>query len=272
MNIKQYIESGTIEACLTGSASHEDMRELEVLRQKHPEIKIAVEEVQKTLDNYASMYAVHPPKELKDKIWARLSAVEEREVGTQNLEKITKSKSVQTKSFPWIKTVAAAAVILLIVSMVTNAYLWRKSNSFSDKITTLEQKLTENKNSYTKQIAEDRNSLDIILSANMKQVLLEGVNEDKADAGLVYWNASSKEVYLSLQDLPVPPADKQYQLWAIVDGKPVDAGVYIKTEDSSNLQKMKSVSSKVEKFAVTLENKGGAQTPDLSALYVAGEI
>lgn len=272
MNIKQYIESGMIEACLTGSASLEDMRELEVLRQKHPEIRIAAEEVQKTLDNYAAMHAIHPPKDLKDKIWTRLSDPKEQETTSQKVEKAVKLESTQTARLMWLKPVAAVAVILLIVSLIMNAYFWQRSNSFSNKITTLEQKITENKDYYTKQIAKNGKSLDIILSANMKQVVLEGVDNHKADAGLVYWNASSKEVYLSLQDLPMPPADKQYQLWAIVDGKPVDAGVYKKIEGSSNLQKMKSVSSKVEKFAVTLENKGGSNTPDLSALYVAGEI
>ena len=36
----------------------------------------------------------------------------------------------------------------------------------------------------------------------------------------------SKEVYLLVNQLPTPDPDKQYQLWAIVDGNPVDAGVF----------------------------------------------
>ena len=42
----------------------------------------------------------------------------------------------------------------------------------------------------------------------------------------VYWDTKSKDVYLIVNNLPEPPSDRQYQLWAIVDGQPVDAGVF----------------------------------------------
>ena len=65
-------------------------------------------------------------------------------------------------------------------------------------------------------------------------------------------------------NLPAIPAGMQYQLWGIVDGKPVDAGLIITTtaDKKYRIQKMKSFGkSKVEAFAVTLETAGGNPTP-----------
>jgi anti-sigma-K factor RskA len=42
----------------------------------------------------------------------------------------------------------------------------------------------------------------------------------------VYWNESKNEGYLSIQDLKQLAQENQYQLWAIIEGKPVDAGVF----------------------------------------------
>jgi anti-sigma-K factor RskA len=62
----------------------------------------------------------------------------------------------------------------------------------------------------------------------------------------------------------------QYQLWAIVDGKPFDAGLLIETKTADNkynIQKMKSF-GKAEAFAITLEKKGGSATPSMDKMYV----
>ena len=78
-------------------------------------------------------------------------------------------------------------------------------------------------------------------------------------------------MYINVNSLPVPSADKQYQLWAIVDGKPVDAGVFTMTSDSASIQKMKSISG-AQAFAVTLEKKGGNPTPTMTAMYLMGNV
>jgi anti-sigma-K factor RskA len=64
------------------------------------------------------------------------------------------------------------------------------------------------------------------------------------------------------------PAGKQYQLWAIVDGKPVDAGMI---GDCEGLCKMKVIDH-AEAFAVTLENAGGSPAPTLTAMFVLGKV
>jgi hypothetical protein len=50
--------------------------------------------------------------------------------------------------------------------------------------------------------------------------------------------------------LPAPALGKQYQLWAIVDGKPVDAGIISLQKEIYKIQKMKSFGS-AQAFAIT---------------------
>ena len=80
------------------------------------------------------------------------------------------------------------------------------------------------------------------------------------------------EVYIDPSNLPEAPSGKQYQLWAIVDGKPVDGGLIISTKkgDKYQIQKMKTF-GKAEAFAVTLETTGGNPTPK-GDMYVMGKM
>jgi anti-sigma-K factor RskA len=86
----------------------------------------------------------------------------------------------------------------------------------------------------------------------------------------VYWNTDSKDVYLLINNLPKPQSDKQYQLWAIVDGKPVDAGIFDIIEGAPFI-KLKNI-ARADAFAITLEKRGGSETPSMDAMYVMGKV
>jgi anti-sigma-K factor RskA len=106
----------------------------------------------------------------------------------------------------------------------------------------------------------------------MAIVKMTGVatSPDPSSIATVYWNMDSKTVYLFVNQLPKPVVDKQYQLWAIVDGKPVDAGVF-DLEEGVSFVKLKTI-PKAEAFAITLEKKGGSLSPTMSAMYVMGKV
>ena len=71
--------------------------------------------------------------------------------------------------------------------------------------------------------------------------------------------------------MPAAPTGKQYQLWAIVDGSPVDAGMITTDKGSYSIQKMKSF-GKADAFAITLEKTGGSPTPTMSEMVVISEL
>lgn len=111
--------------------------------------------------------------------------------------------------------------------------------------------------------------LDILRRADTKIIEMKGLDVSPNAKVLVYWNAQEKATLLSIQNLDQPKQGKQYQLWAIVDKKPVDAGVFI--YDITAIQQMKSFEN-AEAFAVTLEKEGGSETPNMEDMYVIGSV
>ena len=116
------------------------------------------------------------------------------------------------------------------------------------------------------------NAINLMKNPLMAIVKMSGVpkSPDPSSMATVYWDTKSKEVYLLVNQLPKPVANKQYQLWAIVDGKPVDVGIFDSVEGLSFV-KLKTI-QKAEAFAITLEKKGGSATPDMEAMYVMGKV
>lgn len=101
-----------------------------------------------------------------------------------------------------------------------------------------------------------------------KTVQLEGQSFAPKSEAMVYWNQQSAKVYVSTAGLPVINDNQSYQLWALVDGKPVDAGVF---NSEKELQAGKKI-FQADAFAVTIEPKGGSDQPTLSKLCVLGKL
>jgi anti-sigma-K factor RskA len=72
--------------------------------------------------------------------------------------------------------------------------------------------------------------------------------------------------------MPVNDKAHQYQLWALVGGKPVDLGVFDSGADTlTNIKEMKSLAS-ADAFAVTLEPRGGSVNPTMDQMMVIGKF
>ena len=68
MDIKAYIESGAIEAYVLGMADAQETSELEQLSLQYPEIRQAIEDFERNLENQALASAVMPSTEVKNKL------------------------------------------------------------------------------------------------------------------------------------------------------------------------------------------------------------
>jgi len=67
------------------------------------------------------------------------------------------------------------------------------------------------------------------------------------------------------------PKGMQYQLWGMVDGKPVDGGLITSKDGKTySIQKMKTF-GRAQAFAITLETEGGHPQPK-GTMYVMGNI
>jgi anti-sigma-K factor RskA len=114
------------------------------------------------------------------------------------------------------------------------------------------------------------NDLRVSTNPAFSRVLLRGTANAPGALASVYWNEKTKEVYLSIQELKELTQENQYQLWAIIDGKPVDAGVF--DNNFKGLLKMKDIGPGAATFAVTIEPRGGKPSPTLETMQVAGNV
>jgi hypothetical protein len=170
----------------------------------------------------------------------------------------------------------AAASISLAVLCAGASYFfytkWRTAENKAQAMEAQQRVLSEHSNAVNynvqKELEDNLNVLSTIIDTNTIAIKLKGLPIALASKAVVYWKKDSQVVYLSLYYLPDPPKDKQYQLWAIKDGKPVDAGVF---ELNYPIQKMNNIED-AQSFVVTLEKKGGSTTPDLKAMYLKGTI
>lgn len=277
MDIKEYISSGIIEAYVMGLASEEEISILDCVRKNNPVVQQAIIDAQETLEEFATREAIAPPPALKSAIWAKISndnqhqpvIQEEQTTGTPQDEPITAplypTQSIDNNSTT-IKWFAIAASILLVASIGLNLYL----NNNQDNIKTQLAVLTESQKSTDLAYQNLKSKWDMANNPAMKTIPLLGVEKHPDMKAMVYMENSSNAVYLTLENLPVASKDHQYQLWAIVDGKPVSLGVY--DQDSKlSVQKMTAVNS-AQAFAITLEKRGGSPTPTMENMYVMGKV
>lgn len=268
MDIKTYIESGIIEKFVLGRTSQEESAILECVMSNNSEVKNAILELQQTLELLANLNVVEPPQELKGQIFAKLDFSKKNTEGLPVIENTSNVGSdpvvQQQEEFSvgkrynttlWL----SAASILLLVAFGWNMFKMQKmEKSLADsRVETAETQ---------KQVEFFANQNQIIL--NSKNIQLKGVEKHPGMLANVIWDQASI-VHLSVENLPKAPAGKQYQLWAIVDGKPVDVGMY--NESEGKMQEMKLIKS-AQAFAITLEKEGGSETPTMEEMYVMGEV
>lgn len=273
MNTREYIESGIIETYVLGMASPEEAAELETLCLQFPEIKAALTAFEETLEKNAMANAIAPPPGVKKALFKEL----ESSFAKTSLPEELKQTALSTQPTPVVvmnsfsRYFAAAAIILLVISGGLNIYFYSKFTETTQQYQAL--MLEKNTLQANNQIMQTKsldlfNSMQMMADPNMQKIAMPGIPGKESNYATVFWDAKSKDVYLLPNKLPQPAQGKQYQLWAIVDGKPVDAGVL---GDCAGLCKMKNIPA-ASMFAITLEREGGSPTPTLSEMYVAGKV
>lgn len=267
MNINDYISSGILEQYVLGDTSPQEKQEVECMSHIYPEIQHELANVQLALEGLAMELAVEVPLDLKKNIF---DAIEKEIAATSTPKSIATTAKVIAFNKDVIepilpvssfnkKYLVAAVVSLLMgssaVYFILNNNFNTKETAFNNKIETLSKEKITNEQIYKNQLA----SLSI---QNNKPFIIQGNAKALGKTLIVLWNSKTGNVYVNNNQLPPPTADKQYQLWALKDGKPIDLGVF---NANDAIQNMKSIDG-ANAFAVTLETKGGSPSPHLEEL------
>jgi len=280
VDVQRYISSGIIESHVAGLVSESEAREVEAAIQEYPEVRAAADAVQQDMERYVQMWAVKPPAGLKKQIFERLNKVEETveiPLVEEVAETIAEEGSFSMPQIPVLKMWqygAVAAIALLIGSSIVNFVFMSRVDEYKEKYEKLTEEqvaLSTEKGAYVTRYQEAEKEMNMLKDPAFKWIKMQGVNKHTGIVATICWNPESKETYILAQQLPEPPEDKQYQLWAIVNGHPVDAGVFELGNMTKVLQKVKNVTN-AQVFAVTLEKKGGSPAPSLDQMFVAGKV
>ena len=275
MNIQEYISSGIVESYVLGLADQEERAEFERMCAAHHEVREAREAFEISLEQYARKHAIQPSKKIKSKIFAEIDIETDQSYHHPDFMQPVVDETDRT-SIPsvtcWIRYLAVASVILLVISVALNVYYFNKYLTYKNQLLASLQQFASNKQILQTKLQEYQKAFEWMKNPNMAIVKMPGVpsSPDPNSATTVYWDTQTKDVYLMVNKLPVPNPDQQYQLWALVDGKPVDAGVF-DVKEGILVVKMKNI-PKAEAFAVTLEKRGGNPTPTMDKMYVMGKV
>ena len=113
--------------------------------------------------------------------------------------------------------------------------------------------------------------LDVVTNKYAMPVVLNGTPHSPDALAKIFWMKNTGQVYVDPTNLPKAPSGMQYQLWGIVNGKPVSGGMIETSKGIYHIQKMNSF-GKVDAFAITLEKAGGSPTPTMDQMIVSAKM
>jgi anti-sigma-K factor RskA len=267
--VKAYIESGILELYVLGQLSAPEISEVEAMASKHQEVKAEITAIELAMEAYALENAITPSAELEDKI---LSQFTEKEAQSKVVPLYVAANDVKIKT---LRYALVACVALLVISVAALFSVYNQLQSANNQIVSL----SSDKNNFVRTVSKlefdkagMQNRIDMTETTEWATVKLAGVANSPKAKMLVYWNKNNKNILInhSAMDLPKTDTSHEYQLWALVDGKPVSLGVFGPNSKEA-VQQMETI-NKAQAFAVTIEPTGGSVNPTMEKMVVMGGV
>lgn len=260
MNIQEYISSGILEQYVLGTLSVGEAREVIANAAQYPEIRVELEAIEIALEQYAISNAVTPPEGLKTIILEKIDNTQvpqERRFDKKKPDKPPKSGGGMSKLLSWL------LLILLLLLLLTGVWGYMQNQSREkeqETRLTYSKDLTDckkNRRELEKQLEFYRAAIKFVNHPNTRAIAMEGNEKQSGASTTIHTNSAFKISYFAINDLAEPPTDKQYQLWAIVDGTPKNLGVFDISPDPIEVDYI----GNLEAYAISLEVKGGVAVP-----------
>lgn len=272
MNIKEYIESGILEAYVLDALSKEERMEVQANIAKYPELLAEVQSIEDSLLQLADATSVTPPAHLQAQIWNTLQS----EANPAHIAASVPPKTIEfnppQSNFSWQR---AAVWVALIGSVLLNFMLWSQRNALTEDRLALQQQMdtVKKQQQFLAGLMNDyRNEMDMMADSNVQTIVMKSIQPGHPMAATVYWNKAKGETYLAMKKLPMPPKGMQYQMWVIQDGKPVSMGVLSNDMLANNtVARLPMDITNGQAFAISLEKEGGSPTPTAENIYVLGK-
>lgn len=267
MDPKEYISTGILELYAAGSLNPDEEIEVEKVIREYPEVRNEYNNIQKIYYLTARLALKPPPESIKSAILNKIKKESSGKIHSIQSTPII----VRSNTYRYLM---AASIAFLLFSLIANLYLVNKLNEAKNQITVLnDQKkiIVQDYEAVSRKLAQTSQDMKVVSDRDYDMVNLKGLEKSPASDVVTFWNPQTKKLYVKVENLPVPPANKQYQLWALSNGKPVDAGMMDVDPSDKNLHPMKDIDD-AQAFAITLEPKGGSVNPTMTEMYVMGQL
>nr|WP_262895429.1 anti-sigma factor [Hymenobacter properus] len=268
---------------------------------RHPAVGEELAQVQQALGIYAEAHAITPPAGLRERVlgnvMTQIAAPATTATPNSSLRadvdavaqgprataaQPTPGEAVVRPFTPAAEAPAPArsmwamaASVALLLSLGVNALLYSRWKDASSELVALQSeqaRFATTTQVVQRQLGELKQENQVLRSDEFKAVALAGTKTAPSAHARVLFNPATHKVFVDVRSLPALPAGKQYQLWALDKGKPIDAGVLTAaTATGQGLQSMKDIAS-AQTFAMTVEPEGGSVNPTLSTMTVVGNI
>ena len=298
-NIQDYIESGILELYALGELSAAEQAAVEAQAARYPEVRAELVQVQAALGLYAEAHALTPPAAMRERVLGHVMAqiaTPAARPGTglrADVDALTAAPvataAQQAADEAIIRPLAAApaptpssrsnwavaASIALLLSLGANFLLYANWKNATAQVVAMQSdqaRFAKTSQVVERKLGDLRQQNQVLRNDEFRAVALAGTKTAPSAKARVFFNPATHKVYVDVRNLPALPADKQYQLWALDKGQPIDAGVLTAaTATGEGLQHMKDIAS-AQTFAMTVEPAGGSAGPTLSTMTVVGNI
>ncbi len=270
MKTNELITSGVLEAYALGIASPEEVKWVEA-ELSNPEIQQELLEIEQALFSVATKLEKDVPSSVKANL-DKLLFAEESELSTPIAPKVIDlPQSSNSSGTSWMRIAAGLA---LLISVAANVMQYMSYKDVKQQMAALEQSNTilAGEVQVVRQDLDFYGAItDFFQRGDIKMVELTAVN-DRQGKAMVYCDMKSGQIAIKPSELPAIDNEHQYQLWALVDGKPVDMGMIPNDMVGKEQMAMLKSGHGMQAFAITKEPYGGRPEPTLTELVVMGKL
>lgn len=263
METKEYIESGMLELYVYGTLNESEIKIIQELEKSNNAVKNEIISIENAILNLTSSFSPAISVELFEKIRAKLFYKSDSKVVPLNA-----AKPAAANYLGW----AAAAVLML-----GTGYFYNQNSTAKNNLAAVEQTKTKLQESVLSLELKNQNAtaaLTVLKSESTLVINLAGQAVSPKSFAKVYWNKTSKAVFIDATGLPAPPKGMVYQVWALKLNPLTPTNVGLLTDFTANSSKIFAVENNTtaEGFGITLEPAGGSKSPTMEQLYTLGTI
>ena len=218
----------------------------------YPQLRDDLREIERSLEFLARSTSRPAPPGLKDKILNEISNVTPR-----------KTKGPSSNGISLLATRTILALLLTLGILLTAFFYWQKSK----QVTHLEHILIAQRDSCQQNQQQLTTQLQLLqqLTFPDNKILPFQATPGFASTDLyLHHNAASKRNFIQVRELPAITANQSYQLWSLKpDLAPIPLDVFEMPENG--LLEVRYEEG-TQTYAITIEPKGGRNTPTLENL------